>query len=325
MKIYFASQQNSPLLHPESSVLTLVKLTIREKMLAEETVCPEEADAIIVQETNEYKDFRYIDKLLNDVFINTHLTKIFTISTDDSATGLLRGLYTSMPQKRCDKRFHRSVPFIEFTNKFVFTDDDITEPAFLAGWYGNTRSNKVRNKIFELWAGHPSFSIKKTQSWYNHNEEEKRAYVHLIKNSKFSLCPAGWAPPSPRIYESMALGRCPVIIADEFVKPEGPAWSEFALFLPEKYISKIDVFLKQNECRYEQLGTKAKENWERYFAGDLLSLYYVNTLFELINSTPRYTRAEEVSRWRSSLTYWNNNWSVPQRLISRYNRLVNKF
>lgn len=324
MKLYFAGVCDSTLFHPHPTELSDVREIIAKEKLAEETASPFEADAIIIQENNEFKGADYVHQLVSDTFISTHLTKIFTVSADDSATGLFRGLYTSIPKVRFNQRFHRAIPYIRYTNGFVFSNECEIEPSYLAGWYGNVKSNRTRNVLLNNWQKNPLFLLKKTDSWYDHQLEEQKEYVELIKNSKFSLCPAGWAPPSPRIYESMALGRCPIIIADEFVRPYGPKWDEFALFYPQHCVTKIDSFLLQHEHRYKELGEKAKDAWDEYFAGDLIKRYCVNTLFELIQSTPSYTKEEEMNRWHSFGTYWKNKWTIPQRLLIKYNRLLKK-
>lgn len=322
MKLFFADSSVFSLSYPETPILCLIRKTILDGGLAEEATNPDKADAIIIQENNEYKDYQYINDLLANRFVDSYIDKIFTISDDDSATGVFRGLYASIPRKRFDKRFHRAVPYIRFANDYVFTNQQKVEPVYLAGWYGNTKSNNIRKQLVAKWQNDPAIAVKHTHSWYNHREEEQKAYVTLILNSKFSLCPAGWAPPSPRIYESMALGRCPVIISDNFVKPQGPEWDNFALFYPENCITKIDTFLRMHESQFQQLGEKAKENWERLFAGDLLKYYYANTLIDLIKSAPKVGKVQEIKRWRSLSTYWINNWTIPQRVSTKINRIL---
>ncbi|RYZ30140.1 MAG: hypothetical protein EOO10_03875 [Chitinophagaceae bacterium] len=322
MKLFFADSTVFSLSYPEAPILGLIRKTILDGGLAEEVTSPDKADAILIQENNEYKDYRYINDLLADRFVDNYIDKIFTISDDDSATGVFRGLYASIPQRRFDRRFHRSVPYIRYANDYVFKNQQEVVPKYLAGWYGNTKSNAIRKQLVAKWQSDPSFAVKHTHSWYNHKDEEQKAYVALILNSKFSLCPAGWAPPSPRIYESMALGRCPVIISDGFVRPQGPDWDDFALFYPESSVSKIDDFLKRQESQFQQLGKKAKENWERHFAGDLLNQYYASTLIELISSTPKVEKVQEIKRWQSISTYWINKWTVPQRVSTKIIRIL---
>ncbi|MDB5009963.1 MAG: hypothetical protein JWQ06_752, partial [Mucilaginibacter sp.] len=244
--------------------------------------------------------------------------KVFTINTDDCATGLLRGLYTSLPKYRFNSGIYTSVPYMQFPNDLVFTEgyNKIT-PKYLASWRGNAKSNKLRPKMVNLLESRSEYCIEKTDSWLNHNHDEMKDYVNLIRAAKFSLCPAGWAPVSFRIYESMALGRCPVIIADNFVPPKGPNWNDFALFYPEKDIMRLSSFLSHKEHLAYDLGKKAFNAWQQYFCRDVIKEYYANALLSLIRLTPKTSKEAEFKRWKSLSLNWNNNWTIPQRLINR--------
>lgn len=324
MKLFFAGPEHTKLAERDSFIIKGVRDELLTRNDIEEVLCPLNADAVIIQEEKgSFKNFRYIDKLLQDTFIKENLTRIFTISNDDSATGLLRGLYAGMPSYRFDTRYFRPVPYYTFSNKWVFEHKKEIEPEYLAGWFGNTYSNKVRRQLVEAYQNNKDYFVNTSNSWYNHNVDEKIAYVELIKRSKFSLCPAGWAPPTLRLYESMAIGRCPVIIADNIVLPPGPKWEEFSLiYSGKKNISGLNAFLLKHESQYKEMGAKAKENWDRHFAGDLLKQYYADSLLSLIRSTPKYTFDSEMKRWRSFNTYWNNNWTVPQRVVNKFKLMM---
>src|SRR4051812_46218725 len=97
MKIFFANNICCKLADPQSISLFQTKEALLSFYDVQEATHPDSADAIIIQEINSFKDFRYIRKLLDDPFISKYLSKIVTINNDDCATGLLRGLYTSIP------------------------------------------------------------------------------------------------------------------------------------------------------------------------------------------------------------------------------------
>jgi hypothetical protein len=325
MKLFFVDASMTDLADRQSSALISVKKALLEHYPIEVAKDPEVADAIIIQEEETtYKGFRYIDELLNDSLISKYLNKVFTINTDDSATGLLRGLYAAIPKQRFNVFLHKAVPYIKYKNEYSFQNGEAIDPVYLAGWCGNTKSNKMRKSLVDILKDNEDFLIKTSQSWYNHGDDEKRQYVQIVKSCKFSLCPAGWAPASIRIYESMALGRCPVIIADDFMPPEGPSWNEFALFFPQRNIAKLQTFLLQNEPNYLKLGASAKENWDRFFRGERLPRYCATALYSLIQSTPKYSREMEIKRWRSLTTYWQNKWTIPQRVINKCRIMLEK-
>lgn len=70
-------------------------------------------------------------------------------------------------------------------------------------------------------------------------------YLSEIVRSVFCLCPLGWAPWSPRLVESIALGCIPVIIADGIRLPFETAvpWSEISLTVAERDVGKLGRIL----------------------------------------------------------------------------------
>ncbi|RZK33619.1 MAG: hypothetical protein EOO61_15005 [Hymenobacter sp.] len=323
MKIFFCTNSDSPLAENNSVVLASVKLALLSLSVVEESFSPASADIILIQEKNSFKNFRYITHLLNDPLLSRYYHKTFTINDDDCATGILRGLYTSLPKSRFNTSLYAAVPFFTYPNELVFSQSQsVGEPQYLAGWRGNIKSNSIRRKLLQYWQGEPNFLLQTTTSWLNHLSTEKQDYIDLITNAKFSLCPAGWAAVSFRIYESMALGRCPVIIADEFVSPLGPDWTKFALFLPEREIGNLEAFLAQWEPQYQHLGQQARAAWFTYFSPEVLAKYYAQSLVTLFNRQSATSLATERQRWATWQFYWSNNWTLPQRLWNKAKGLI---
>ena len=318
MKLFFTRENSTSLSDKDSKILTAIKEYLLLVEGVKEVFKPHKADAIIIQEENSFKNFSYIKNLDFDRLISVYPEKVFTINSDDCATGLLRGLYTSLPNYKYNPDIHAIVSYMHFPNEFVFAEhNDQQAPIYLAGWRGNTKSNSLRSKMASLFEDRSDFCMEKTNSWLNHDEHEKKTFVNVILSSKFSLCPAGWAPVSFRIYESMALGRCPVIIADHFVPPKGPDWNDFALFYPEKDLTGLPSFLLQNEHLAKDLGENALEAWRKYYCADVIKQHYAHTLLSLIRQTPRTTKEAELKRWRSLNMYWKNKWTIPQRILNK--------
>lgn len=323
IKFFFATQFETPLAEQESSTFTQVKGLILLEPDVVETRDPYEADAIILKEINSFKNFNYVNTLLRDPFISKFAHNVYTINDDDCATGLLKGLYTSLPKSRFNTQLHVAVPYMNFPNEQVYKSEASGgEPSFLASWRGNTKSNPLRKRILKNFKKEQQFLIEETNSWLNHDDAEKTTYVNLIKSSKFSLCPAGWAPVSFRIYESMALSRCPVVIADNFVPPEGPNWHEFALFFPEKRLSELPNFLLRKESSYLKLGQRAYEEWLKHFSPEKIGFYYANAVLALIKGAPKLKLQDEIQRWNSLEIQWQNRWTIPQRILNKARRMI---
>lgn len=87
-------------------------------------------------------------------------------------------------------------------------------------------------------------------------------YQSEIVRSVFCLCPLGWAPWSPRLVESVALGCVPVIIADGIRLPFPSAvnWPEISITVPEKDIGKLGTIL--DHVAASNLTTIQKNLWD---------------------------------------------------------------
>jgi hypothetical protein len=321
MDILFLNNELSPLADEESRILSAIAVELSKYKHIKAVSDPETADVILIQERGGFKDFRYISELERDPIISRYPHLVYTINTDDCATGLLRGLYTSLPRSRFNPFSHIAVPYFSYPNEFIYSAEERNgHRKYLASWRGNTKSSLVRPKMMDALSRYPSVRLEATDSWLNHGRDEKVQYVDLILDAKFSLCPAGWAPVSFRIYESMALGRCPVILADEFVPPAGPDWESFALRWPEQSVKNLYSFLCERETDAQQLGLKAKAEWERWFSPNVIALYLVDALFTLLDDSPQSSRSQEMKRWRSLELFWSNRWTLPQRALNKARR-----
>lgn len=71
-------------------------------------------------------------------------------------------------------------------------------------------------------------------------------YQLEIARSVFCLCPLGWAPWSPRLVESVALGCVPVITADgiRLPFPSAVPWPEISLTVAEADAGKLRGILE---------------------------------------------------------------------------------
>lgn len=113
---------------------------------------------------------------------------------------------------------------------------------------------QVRTYILEELSDYPSGHVVGRGDWhynkivYDHqilgNEKSveglvdgaaSREFVETLKKSAFSLCPSGSGPNSIRLWESIAAGAIPVILADSLELP-GPRalWEQAAVFCKEE-------------------------------------------------------------------------------------------
>ncbi len=324
-RVYFVKPSDTPFAEPKPDLVN----ALRERLLVEpgfaEATEPDAAEFLIVHETTHFKDWRYNKRLMNDPLIGRFLHKTLTLSTDDSAPGLLPGVYACLQANRFSNALHRAVPYHELVNPLIEKSPprlDV-QKKYLASWRGNTKSNKrLRSELVRSLGHRPRFCVETTDTWFNHSNDEHKRYVDLIQSSSFSLCPAGWASNTFRTYDSMALGVCPVILADLWVPPLGPKWEDFCIFVKEKSVAHLEQILSQREHEADRRGQLAYEAWCEFFAGRKMMTYYVNSLVSLIDCLVPTSPEKELARWNSYAMYWNNGWTLGQRVARRVRKLL---
>ncbi|KZV37747.1 hypothetical protein F511_19815 [Dorcoceras hygrometricum] len=101
---------------------------------------------------------------------------------------------------------------------------------------GQFYSKKVRTQIWRKYGNDRRFHLRRRRF---------AGYQSEIFRSTFCLCPLGWAPWSPRLVESVALGCVPVIIADGIRLPFSSAvpWEDISLTVAEDNIANLGNIL----------------------------------------------------------------------------------
>ena len=101
------------------------------------------------------------------------------------------------------------------------------KPEWLFSFRGTDLSHPIRRKLFRYFSTHPRAKMVRNRTqFHSHSVKEKQDYVDDILSSKFVLCPRGWSPSTYRLFEVMELGRCPVIISDDWVPIHGVPWQD---------------------------------------------------------------------------------------------------
>src|SRR5438309_4407785 len=108
---------------------------------------------------------------------------------------------------------------------------------YLVRFMGSARNSPVREKLAAL--RHSRSFFQNTSDDFNrilHHQMDvrerldyDRRYAELAKASKFILCPRGLSASSIRLFETMRMGRVPVILSDDWLPPLGPRWNDFAI------------------------------------------------------------------------------------------------
>jgi hypothetical protein len=92
------------------------------------------------------------------------------------------------------------------------------------------------------------------------------SYAESLHRARFVLCPRGSGLSSIRLFEAMRAGRCPVIIADDWMAPLFVDWQSCSVRVAEADIARLPAVLREREGEAGDLGRASREIWERWFA-----------------------------------------------------------
>jgi hypothetical protein len=147
----------------------------------------------------------------------------------------------------------------------------------------------VRRHILELLGPDPSGLVVGRDSWhynrivYDHqvsgrvaegaslvDDSASEEFKSTLMRSVFSLCPSGTGPNSIRLWESLAAGSVPVVLADTWLPPGNQAlWAQAAVFWPETRdaVAALPRYLRQIEADPERLAAMrhaGRQLWLQY-------------------------------------------------------------
>ena len=175
------------------------------------------------------------------------------------------GVYVSMPGSGFDSRYQRAWGYFRLPSLI----DPDPDPDLLFSFVGSP-SHRCRRPLFEL--RHPDGVVEEVRSftfWDDRSPDfdlRKARFREILGRTRFVLCPRGRGTSSFRLYESLAAGRVPVIIADDWVPPEGPEWDRFAIRWPEGLRDGLIETLEERAGEWPELSGAARAAYETFFA-----------------------------------------------------------
>ena len=90
-------------------------------------------------------------------------------------------------------------------------------------------------------------------------EVRRRRFAETMFRSKFVLCPRGHGTSSIRLFETLAAGRVPVVISDDWVAPKGPTWDACSVrWSQDAGTESLLAYLEELEPRAAEMGAAAR-------------------------------------------------------------------
>ncbi len=266
----------------------------------------EAADAIIFVES--YGAGWHFERVRRHPLTKRYREKCFLVSSNPFVIPFLPGLYTAIGRRWASRRVAPGIYLGQTVNEFVTYTPPTPALPYLFSFMGSTRTAPVRREVARL--SHPRSSFLNTAADYeralNHqmpaheSRDYYRRYAEHIRTSKFVLCPRGLSVSSLRLFETMEMGRVPVIISDDWKPAAGPCWEKFSLRVAEKDVAQIPRLLEEREADAVTMGELARTQWEDWYSREAAFHRVVEWCLAL---QAQRRLPESVARWPVYLQY----------------------
>lgn len=279
----------------------------------------EAADIVLFAEHHPPLD-PYFFKVLKNPLFKKYKDKVVLYTDTDTPVIILPTITPSVEKKFFNPYLSQSAHYIarHCENETVKFSKASNTRKYLFSFIGASRTNPIRSEILQL--NYPDCFLKDTSDknlWELTLEEKTKFesdYVEVSMESYFVLCPRGIGVNSYRLYETMQMGLCPVIISDEWVPSKGPVWEDFSIIIKEKDIPKIPEILLKRKGEAINMGLKARENWEQWFSQKVSFHHLVCFAEKLLSEKPKKAQAFFYSysqflrpfHFRNLLRYYKN-------------------
>lgn len=309
---------------PESTELAPQRRALAELAPRYEPVDdPARADVILFLGSGRNKFRTWRRSLGADTTVAEHASKCFVQDFTARPVPFLPGLYVNLPARRHD---HRTRAVDNWTA--IEPDarrrllERTAQPSLLFSFRGFA-SHPVRAGILGLGTQGIAAHVTETTRWWDYGpadrDDDRRSYLEEIRDSAFVLCPRGIGTGSVRVYETMQLGRVPVIVSDDWDPPDGAPWPDFSLRVAESRVHELPEIVERHLPDAAEMGRAALAAWERWMKpGPVLLRRWLRAIEEIVEMRPAdWSESAYHDRWRSQTFLWRNNIHPVQGAVAR--------
>jgi hypothetical protein len=234
---------------------------------------PARADCILFVENHPGHD-PYFFEVLRSPLYSRFKRKCVLYHDADQAVTALPTISPSVERWQLGRGSKRSVHYVARLCENVAintaTPQWTIERRYLCSFVGSSRTHGVRRQLLGTPCADAILTDTKDQRAWEMSETQKAQYeaeyLRIAVESHFLLCPRGIGPCTYRLFESMQLGRAPVIIADEWVEIEGIDWNAFSIRIPERDTDRLESILAARRQESLQMGRIARQVWEQHLS-----------------------------------------------------------
>jgi hypothetical protein len=228
---------------------------------------PGDADLVLFVETSTAAG-PYFEHVRRHPVYRRHRARSYLFSSTDRVVPFLPGVYASLERRWHWPSWTRSGHYLGVREESGRTYDPSSSPSLLFSFVGAGNAHPVRRRILRL--EHRDALLVDSDSERGPEpvgaEDYATRYVQAIGDSAFVLCPRGGGTATFRLFETMMLGRAPVIVSDGWVPPDGPDWPSFSLRVGESDVDRIPALLEGRRSSARELGAAARAAWVDWFS-----------------------------------------------------------
>lgn len=250
---------------------------------------PKDADVIVFVEVGAAEGL-FVEWVRHHPYVRQYREKCFLFTTGDFTQPFLPGLYASLERHRYQAARTRTGYYLRLDENPFIDERPVPEhPAYLACFVGTIKHHPVRVALKQL--PDDKFLIEDTSEFaqkmlFLSPEEKAKSfwphYADTLASSAFALAPRGKGCGSIRLFEAMQMGRCPVILADDWKFPHRVDWNSCSIVVSEKDVARLPEILERNLPRAAELGKQARLQWETYYAPPVRFHWLVEDCLEML-------------------------------------------
>ena len=285
------------------------------------------ADVILIVDEVLGNDHFY-RRIRRDPVVQKFREKCFIFTTHDRVIPFFAGIYASLPKSSADLSRQRAGFYLpcEFNKHLNYGGEIDAGCDVLFSYVGRNYLKPERewllglqsNKGFvrDTYTGRGDALAK-----FGLPENMHDMYATVSRRSVFVLCPRGYGVCSIRLFETMMMGRVPVILSDDWTPPDGLDWDGFSVRIRQQGDLRLPERLQDLLPRAKDMGRLARQTWLKHFTGDAaIERIVEECLYLLANRTCPEKRA----RFRALRTHLQP-YHVKRWLAANYGDFIQRF
>ena len=229
---------------------------------------PEAADVVLFVETSVAAG-PYFEAVRRSRVYREQRLKSYLFSSTDRIVPFLPGVYASVERRWFWPSWTRPGFYLGVREREGLRHEPGSRPRLLYSFVGDAAASPVRAAIMRL--EHPDGVVADTGEGSGERgpvppDAYLERFASSIAESAFVLCPRGRGAATFRLFETMMLGRVPVVLSDAWVPPQGPDWESFSIRVAERDVERVPSLLEGRAGEAGAMGEAARAAWLAWFS-----------------------------------------------------------